>query len=281
MIWSRGKLVADDALTISVLDRSLEHGLGLFETFRTWNGRARLLGKHLGRLKRSAEALGIPLDGVTLPDADAVSVLIDADGTEGDRMLRITLSGGVSETGGGTLWMRSFPLPEPIKHDGAIVALGSWRVDFADGLARHKTLNYWSRRRAFESARALHYHEILSMTRDGRVWEGSRSNLFLVRKSRLFTPTLDGPIVPGVMRALVLEQAVGLPWSVIPTDTITRSFLSGADEVFLTNSVRGLIPVSRVGDFRYEPCGEWVRRLTILVSDYLSGGGEDAEEEKP
>ena len=38
MIWFRGEVVPDEALRISVLDRTFEHGLGLFETFRTWNG---------------------------------------------------------------------------------------------------------------------------------------------------------------------------------------------------------------------------------------------------
>ena len=281
MIWSGGKVFADDALKISALDRTLEHGLGLFETLRTWNGRAPLLGRHLNRLRSSAETLEIPLDGVVLPDAEAVSALLKADGAPTDRILRIVLSGGMSETGGGTLWMRSSPLPEPIKHDGAIVALGTWSVDYYEGLARHKTLNYWSRRRAFESARARYYHEILCTTWDGRVWEGSRSNLFLVRGSRLFTPTLDGPIVPGVMRALVLELAASLPWSVILTDRITPRILSRADEVFLTNSVRGLIPVSKVGDFQFEAPGDWTRLLTMLVVDCLSDGGDEPDEENP
>ena len=61
MIWVHGEIVPDDALGISVLDRTFEHGLGLFETFRTWNGHATLLDRHLDRLTRSAHELGLPL----------------------------------------------------------------------------------------------------------------------------------------------------------------------------------------------------------------------------
>ena len=43
MIWVRGQIVPDDGLSISVLDRTFEHGLGLFETLRTWNGQPTLL----------------------------------------------------------------------------------------------------------------------------------------------------------------------------------------------------------------------------------------------
>ena len=112
MIWVRGQIVPDDALTISVLDRTFEHGLGLFETLRTWNGYATLLPRHLDRLTRSAATLGLPLDLSALPDARDIQDLLQADGGTGDAVVRITLSGGLSPTHGSTLWMRSFPLPE-------------------------------------------------------------------------------------------------------------------------------------------------------------------------
>ncbi len=79
MIWVAGRIVPDDELKVSVLDRTFEHGLGLFETLRTWNGRAVLLGRHLARLSRSAEELGLPLDPAALPDAGAVADLLRAE----------------------------------------------------------------------------------------------------------------------------------------------------------------------------------------------------------
>ena len=54
MIWVGGRIVPDDALTVSVRDRTFEHGLGLFETLRTWGGRATLLDRHKSRMLRSA-----------------------------------------------------------------------------------------------------------------------------------------------------------------------------------------------------------------------------------
>ena len=107
MIWVRGRIVPDDALAISVLDRTFEHGLGLFETLRTWSGQPTLLPRHLDRLTRSAAELGLPYDREALPDREAVRALLAADGRAADAMLRITLSGGTSESSGSTLWMRS------------------------------------------------------------------------------------------------------------------------------------------------------------------------------
>ena len=98
MIWVGGRVVPDDALKISVLDRTFEHGLGLFETLRTWRGRAPLLERHLARLKHSAKLLSLPYSSVMPPDERAVSDLVAAAGLGGDVMLRITLSGGTSAT---------------------------------------------------------------------------------------------------------------------------------------------------------------------------------------
>jgi branched-subunit amino acid aminotransferase/4-amino-4-deoxychorismate lyase len=161
-------------------------------------------------------------------------------------------------------------MPPPIRRAGAVVDLGSWRVTRADALARFKTLNYWSRRQAYQSARALGFDEVLGTTGDGGIWEGSRSNLFIVDSDSLITPDLEGPIVPGVTRALVRELAGGLPIANTTTKLLTRDDLERADEVFLTNSVRGIIPVSRIANLSWTTPGPWTQRLSMLMSDVLS-----------
>ena len=119
MIWVRDILVPDEELRISVLDRTFEHGLGLFETFRTWNGHPVLLDRHLERLRRSARELDLPLDDDDLPDARAVADLIEANrdslAAGKDVRLRLTLSGGMATTPPSlsVLWMTARPLSPP------------------------------------------------------------------------------------------------------------------------------------------------------------------------
>lgn len=275
MIWVNGRIVLDQSLTISVLDRTFEHGLGLFETLRTWQGRARLLDRHLERLKHSADALGLPLDTTTLPDSVAVTRLLEASGHEGDVALRLTLTGGVSEAADTTLWMRSTPLPPPlITGPGAVLDYGTWRVDPTDALLRHKTLNYWRRRLAYQEARARGVDEVLSQSAGGsQLWEGSRTNLFLVVGDDLVTPALDGPIVPGIMRKLVLELAESLSLRTRETVGLEPEDLQDAHEVFLTNSVRGVIPVARVGDRTWDVPGPQTVRLKTLLAAWLNEEG--------
>jgi branched-chain amino acid aminotransferase len=284
MIWVGGRIVPDDALRVSVLDRTFEHGLGLFETLRTWNGRAPLLERHLARMKQSASVLQLPYGSVMPPDEKAVSDLVAAEGLRGDVLLRITLTGGTSPTAGATLWMRALPLPAPIRKEGAIVDFGSWWIRAADSFARHKTLNYWSRRQAYENARQMGFDEVLSVRGSSTIsaaWEGSRTNLFAVKGDKLMTPPTDGPIVPGVMRGLVLEQARNLALTVTEDGGIPSEELANADEVFLTNSVRGIIPVGRLvipttpgqKKLQWSVPGPITGVLSLSVADWIESRG--------
>ncbi|WP_435016876.1 aminotransferase class IV [Tundrisphaera sp. TA3] len=282
MIWSGGRILPDEALAIPCTDRTFEHGLGLFETARTWGGRPCLLEAHRARMLRSARELGMPIDPAAFPDARAVADLLAAEGQAGDRMLRITATGGEPGGPGPVVWMRSGPLPpgSPVgfvwENDPWTVALDGWAVARDDATARHKMLNYWSRRTAFETARARGFHEVLSRTPDGAYWEGSRTSLFAVKGGCLLIPALDGPIVPGVMRGFVLEDASRLPGEVRDVPGISRDDLLASDEVFLANAVRGIIPVV----FRENPGpfvrGPWVGSIGQRVAQRLESGEDSS-----
>jgi branched-subunit amino acid aminotransferase/4-amino-4-deoxychorismate lyase len=243
MIWTRQRLLADHELVISIFDRTFEHGLGLFETFRTWEGHAPFVEQHNQRLLRSAEELRLSLNPDALPNAADVRALLDAEGGAGDRLLRVTLSGGTLTKQPGVLWMRTSSVPPALP--AAAHVGGFWQVDRQDPLARHKSLNYWRRRIAHEEASAAGFDEWLSRSADGAIWEGSRTNLFVVIDSVLCTPTDAGPIVPGVFRTWVIAQAPKLGIEVREAELNVES-LDRATEVFLTNSVRGMIPVAQI-----------------------------------
>jgi branched-subunit amino acid aminotransferase/4-amino-4-deoxychorismate lyase len=305
MIWSEGRIIPDDALSISVLDRTFEHGLGLFETLRTWGGRPTLLEQHKARMLRSAGELMIPIDPATLPDDAAVRTLLDAEGSDGDRMLRITATGG-SASGPSIVWMRSAPLPAPTREGGAIVCVNAWslpiypskpgepmrrgalvpigwNIDEDDEVgpihppdlftARHKTLNYWARRTAFEQAKAAGYDEILFMDDNWGLTEGSRSSLYLVIDETLIVRPDWAPIVPGIMGRLVVEVAGELPIKTREMRELGRDELISASEVFLTNAVRGIIPVARfeapLERLEWPAPGPWTGRLQELVARRL------------
>ena len=247
MIWHDGRVVEPGTVRVDPADRVFEHGLGLFETLRTWDGRAPLLARHLGRLRKSAGELGIDLDGVALPDDGAVASLLGAGGIGGDAMLRITATGGTGSGGPPVVWMtaRRLPPPEPLP---LAVVTDRHAVSPADGLGSHKSLNYWSRRLAHARAESVGAADCLLGDGAGRLWEASRNNVLFVPKGRpdtLATPDLGGPVVPGIMRRAALDFAAGLGYRVeerpVSIDELPRALA-----VFLTNSVRGVRPVGRL-----------------------------------
>ncbi len=248
MIWTGGRIVPDESVSVSVLDRSFEHGLGLFETFRTWNRRAPLLDRHLGRLQASASALGLLVDPSTLPNRSDVERLLDAGGGSiDDVVIRITTSGGLSGNHPAKVWMRAQPLPKVDSFNGRIRS--SWLIPESDPLYGHKSLNYWYRRLIFERARDDGFMEDLGRDRVGNLLEGSRSNLFAVIDSQIVTPslkTLHGkpqPLLPGIMRAVIMERAAELGMELIESPTVSIAAITTASELFLSNSGRGMIPV--------------------------------------
>ncbi len=252
MIWVDGRIVEAERLALPMTDRIFEHGLGLFETFRTWDGQARLLGRHLDRMRRSAHALGISLDDGSLPTLKDVGRLLDANHSLPDSLVRLTASAGRAPDLRSTPWMTVAPLPAPPPRHGQRVVDAPWTVSVDDPLARHKTLNYWSKRIAHEQAQASGADEAVFSSGDGRIWEASRGNLFVILGRDLVTSPESGPIVPGIMRRLVLDRAGPCGFSVAEAD-LDGAMIGAADEIFLTNSVRGLIPVGRWSGRDYRP----------------------------
>jgi branched-chain amino acid aminotransferase len=277
MIWVRGNVIPDRALQVSVSDRAFEHGLGLFETFRTWTGHPVLLDRHLARMRRSARELDLPLESDDFPNVRAVADLIEAHRDSlapgQDVRLRLTLSGGVATTpsSSSVLWMTVTPLSRPTRASGAVITL-TMQVATDDPLSRHKTLNYWRRRIALAQAKEADCDDVLSVTGDGLICETCRANVFIVDGRCLITPSLDGPLLPGVMREVVLESArrLGIP---VEERSLPLEQLSTADEAFMTNSLWGMLAIARLMDRELPTPGPLTRQLWDETLTWLQSGG--------
>jgi branched-chain amino acid aminotransferase len=94
----------------------------------------------------------------------------------------------------------------------------------------------------------------------------------LVEGRRLITPGLDGPLLPGVMRGLVLERARRLDIEV-EEGPIVLERIDAADEAFLTNSVRGMVPITRLMDRELPAPGPMTKQLWAEILPWLQSGG--------
>lgn len=187
-------------------------------------GAARL-DRHLARMSDTCAALGI-----SFPQ-DQLIALIDDVSADYDLRLRLT----VDRDGQGAL--EHWPLAATA--DQWRVAMAAQRLDSSDIWLGHKTTN----RALYDQARAglpEGIDELIFLNERGEVCEGTITNLFVGQGDTLVTPQLASGLLPGVLRAELLDTGHAVE------AVLTLPDLENAEAMFCGNSLRGLIPVSLV-----------------------------------
>lgn len=231
---------------VSPVDAGFLYGEAVYENLRTYGHVPFLFPRHLARLRRSAEFLGIPLE---VPDAeitDRLRATQEAAGITGEHSLRVILTAG-PQGGEPSLIILVRPLPPlPVdpEREGVGVLLSDWVRAAPGGLpADVKSTNLLAARLAVREAEAEGAHEAVLTGSDGDLTEGATSNLFLVEDGVVLTPPLEDGLLPGITRALVLEvlRELEIPFE---ETALGPGWLATADEVFLTSSSREVLPVT-------------------------------------
>lgn len=244
-LWVNGSLLPDDAQVIRADDHGLVVGDGVFETMSVENGVAFALTRHLKRLRRSAQGLGLDID------EDLVRQGIDAvlaDGPDFVR-LRVTVTGGPSpygsDRGSGppTVMVATGPLsPWPPTTDVAIVP---WTRNERAATAGLKTTSYADNVVALRRAHEIGAAEAIFANTRGEVCEGTGSNVFYEHDGELVTPPLSSGCLAGVTRELLIEWLAdeGAPVRevALPMDT-----LRATSEAFITSTTRDVMPIAHI-----------------------------------
>ena len=252
-----GRLVRPDEASVPALDRGLLYGDGVFEVLRAYNGVAFALDAHLDRLDASARRIGmslpVPASQLRLEVCETLSAagIIDAH-------VRTLVTRGAGDLGvapahthDATRMVVVTPIASPsqstyLQGIRAIVARAPWLA--APGpVSGAKTLNYLANVVWTREARSRGADEAIIVGHDDALLEGAASNVFVVRGSEVTTPPLDAGILGGITRGCVLSAAASVGVSAREA-SLTLADLLRADEVFVTSSVRELVPVVRVDD---------------------------------
>jgi len=243
------------SMSVPVTDRGFLYGDALFEVMRTYDGAPGLFGPHMERMSAGGERLRF---GAPCPVADfAADVRRLIATVDRDVVLRLYWTRG---DGGGLAGQpergrrvsMAFPIlrpPTEAYRDGVDCLVVQGRATDA---SEAKVATYVENILATRRAREAGAHEALMVDAEGRVGEGATSNVFAVVDGVLWTPPL-GAILPGVTRQVVLSEAraEGLE---VEEGPLTVDALRRASEVFLTSSVREVLPVRAVdGDGPREP----------------------------
>ncbi len=242
----------------------------------------RLLGDHLERLDASAKALRLSDSLRITPLGDAVLATIKESGLTRARV-RLTITGGdlgaglrsAGENGSPTRMQPGEPTvmivaqpattyPDEMFERGVLATIADARANPLQPLEGHKTVNYWWRLRELQQAAPKGAAEAIVLQVTNHVCGGCVSNLLAVRNGALITPiargeeaetasatetpnapSLPSPVLPGITRDAVLRLATrrGLE---VHRQMMGVDDLLDADELFLTNSSWGLLPVTSV-----------------------------------
>jgi len=275
-VWIDGRIVRGEAAALSVFDRGARDGGGVFETLRVYRGRPFAWQRHMERMVLGAAELGFPVPASPVTLRVAIDALLAEQGLA-DAVVRLTITRGIAggrPTRAGA-WIEAEPLGGRLwagTRSGAGSAVVS-RQPFEPGwLGRHKTTSRLAWDLAREQARAAGVDEVLLVSPEAIVLEGSASNVFVVRDDEVLTPPLTLPVLPGVTRAIVLGLCAGLGLRHREL-AITPEHLRWAGEIFLTNSVQELLPLARL-DGRDLPGRAIGERLRAAYRELVAAGGE-------
>lgn len=261
LVWLNGRWLPAREARVTVLDRGLLHGDGLYDTWRTYDGEPFAVAAHLRRLAAAARVLRLPPPGPAEVWARRARAIVRRNGLT-DATVRLTITRGA---GGDSLVprrrtrptllmsIRRLPadLAEQQAHGIAAVLLPFPR-DVGAPWAGLKLLGHPSAVVGRILALRRGAHEGLYVTADGEVTEGTASNLFLVERGRVVTPPATGSVLGGVTRDLVLRLArrAALP---VREESIAVARLRRAAEVFITASTVEILPVVRLDGRRIGP----------------------------
>lgn len=274
-----GDLVPAPEATVSVEDRGFAYGDAVFETMRAYGGDIFRWDAHAARLARACETLQLDhgLTAATL--RERIDETLEANGFD-DAYVKLSLTRGVQPgtidphpTVDPTVVVIAKPLSRggidstPVYDGPATVQTTKVQKPSARAIpADVKTHNYLASVLARLELRVTGADEAMLLDADGYVASGAVANLFFVDGTALKTPSLDGPVLPGVTRQTVIEIAnsEGIP---VETGQYTPDQVREATEAFLTNSTWELRPIQTIDGIAVDPEGDGDRGpLTTLLA---------------
>ncbi len=244
-----GSLMDDREMLLSVRDLGILRGLGVFDFIRTYNKKPFHLEDHIKRLQFSADRIGMKIPySVDEIEQAMFQVLKHWEGEEAGLRIVCTVGSSLEKMtrrDGVNLFiladpLRTFP-PEWYERGVKVITCSQVRNH-----PEAKSVNYIAAMEASARAREQGAEEALYTDKDGRVLEGTTSNLFLFRDGRWFTPCRD--ILKGVTRQVVMSL---IGEERLSCRDITLQDISGAQEMFITSSSREILPVRFVNDHEF------------------------------
>lgn len=223
--------------TTMIYDDGYYFGLGAFETIAVEDGVALFAEEHYHRLKEALDFFGISVPS----EASLKQICQEAEKNgEGKSALKLAVSAE------NVVYSRRKNPYSPKDYErGFQVTISRTYRNETSPLVCRKTLN--TGELILEKRRAMRegFDEVLFGNSKGELTEGATTNVFLVREGKLFTPPVSSGLLPGILRGHILEKYQ------VEEHLLFLEEIPFFDEMFLTNSLMGVMPVCRVGNYMF------------------------------
>ncbi len=282
-VWIDGRVVDERDAHIPVKDHGFLYGDGIFEGIRIRSSRVFRLDDHLDRFESAARAIALELSQGREEIREIVLTTARAFGAA-EAYVRLIATRGV-----GALGVDPTTCPSP----RIVCLVDQLSIFSAEKLARGidlitssgrrpspdvldprvKSLNYLNNALAKLEAHQRGADDALLLNAAGNVAEASVANVFVMRRGELLTPPGCDGALEGITRATVLELAAELGIGA-REQTLGRFDLFAADEVFLTGSGAGIVPVRSLDGRQIGDPGASGSRVSDTLLDALVAGAE-------
>ncbi|MGH6845903.1 MAG: aminotransferase class IV [Methylocella sp.] len=276
--WQNGRIIEPEEAHVSIADRGLLLGDGLFETMAVHNAKVFDLDAHFERLASGLGVLGFA-GAVDLPKLrSAIAPYIAAEEAS-SAVLRVTVTRGAGPRGLAppeaprpAIVMTLSPVPAVRKTPLSLHIATVTRRNEHSPLSRVKALPYLDNLLALAEARGQGADDALMLNTRGTIACASVANLFVIREGRLETPPVSDGALPGTMRSLVLCLAKQAGLAPVENSLHVKD-LAEADEVILTNSISRVMEAKDCNGLPLGlRAGAAVERLRALIASRFDAG---------
>ena len=212
---------------------SFAFGTGLYETFRTLNHKPVFLEPHLDRLFKSAQAIDLRIEFSQNEIVKMIARVVQQFDDPNQRARILAVAEKI------IIYTSSLNLDPSIYKGVSTITVPALRKT-----PEIKTTDYTTCLEAYKIAENNDCFETILLDKNNQVLEGSRSNVFWIQGEKLFTR--DGDVLPGVTRQTVISRS---PFSIF-YEQLNQLDFDQVNEIFLTNSGSGIIPVVKVNSIQ-------------------------------
>lgn len=266
-----GKFISEKQAKIPALDNGLLYGDAFYDTMRSYNGKILELELHLERIVKSANTIGLKLPWKIQKIGDLASRLIKINKINNGR-IRVTITRGVNgfdfiTCNNPTLIITAENIEIDQKNYNR--GIDAYTIKLERPLPEIKMVGLTTMIVAYRKIYPKNGYEAILIDSKGKVREGASTNIFLVKKNTLITPKSE--ILKGLTRSRTINLAKSKKIKVIEKNFLKKELYS-ADEIFLTNRPREIIPVIKIDNHKIGngKVGPITKKMMDLYQNYIN-----------